>query len=62
MWKVTTFKGSLPSGFVLKEDEHFLYLFYGEKLIATFSSSGAEPSKVEEEALRFLQKFSEKKE
>jgi hypothetical protein len=62
MWDVTAFKGILPPGFVLKEDEHFLYLFYGEKLVAVFSSSRAEPSKVEEEARRFLQKLSEKKE
>jgi hypothetical protein len=51
------FKESLPSEFKLHEDPHFIFLYYGEKLVAVFPSTSTEPSKIKEEVLRFSQKL-----
>jgi hypothetical protein len=58
MVEVTTFfKESLPPEFKLQEDPHFIFLFFGEKLIAVFPSTSAEPLKIKEEAIHFIQKL-----
>jgi len=53
MWDVTDkFKGNLPPGFRLKEDEDNAYLYYGKELVARFSSNG-DPREIESAALDY---------
>ncbi|MDP2363280.1 MAG: hypothetical protein Q8M94_05875 [Ignavibacteria bacterium] len=54
MREVKGFTGKLPVGFRLMEDEDFVYLYRGEKRVATFSAVGADPRKIEEAAERYL--------
>jgi hypothetical protein len=51
------FKGTLPPGFRLEEEEDFLYLFYRkDRLVAVFSVTGVDPQEIEKEAKLFLEK------
>lgn len=45
MWEVKSFKGTLPSGFHLMEDEDFLVLFFQDKEVARFTRA-ADPQEV----------------
>ena len=58
MWDVTKdFSGCLPEGFSLWEDDHNVYLFYGEdRQVAVFSATGVDPQEIEKEAKLFLEK------
>ena len=47
---------NLPEGFSLREDEDFVYLHYGDKQVAVFSTSGVDPREIEKEAELFLKK------
>ena len=53
-WRVDTKKSGikLPPGFILEEDEDFVYLFRGDThtLVATFSAIGADPREIERAA------------
>ena len=48
------FKGNLPPGFLLKEEEDFVYLFFGEEPVATFLAANVEPAVIEEAAKDYL--------
>lgn len=56
MWEVPQDKLTieLPEGFRLMEEEDFVHLFYGDKKVATFSSTGVDPKKIEEAAQQYL--------
>jgi predicted ATP-grasp superfamily ATP-dependent carboligase len=59
MWDVPeeSLKVMLPSRFSLKENDHFLFLFYGKKRIATFLATDVSPTskKIRKSALRYLE-------
>lgn len=57
MREVNNFSGKIPPGFKLMEDMDGLYLFYGEKRVATFSATGADPKEIEKEAEKYLETF-----
>lgn len=59
LWKKAC-KVSLPQGFFLWEDEHFLYLFYGERQIAVFPATGVNPREIKKEVERYLQEQQER--
>lgn len=43
----------LPPGFSLMEDEDFVYLFYSEEQIASFSSISVDPKIIENIAMAY---------
>jgi len=54
MWDIIKdFKGTLPKGFKLKEDEDFAYLFFEDKQIARFGHN-ADPREIEKTARDYL--------
>jgi hypothetical protein len=58
MWKVENYNIDLPEGFSLWEDEHFLYLRFGSKEVAVFSTLALNlKKKIEEEANLYFQRY-----
>lgn len=45
-WRVENPTVSLPPGYELWENEDFLYLLYGEQVVATFYAAQVEPSEI----------------
>ncbi len=54
MWEVKDFKGTLPLGFRLMNDEDFVVLFFKDKEVARFYHS-ADPKEIEKAAEQYLQ-------
>jgi len=60
MWKVAAgkLKIQLPAGFRLKEDPHFVYLFYRNIQVAVFSATGVNPQEIVKEAEKYFRERS----
>ena len=52
MWEVKGFKGNLPSGFRLMEDEDNVFLYHREERVAIFSLQ-ADPKEIENAAMDY---------
>lgn len=59
MWEVKRIAGlRLPKGFSLFEDEDFLYLYFGDTRIGTYSSRNVSILNLESDAEDYLLKLS----